>query len=153
RLPDPGVDRRGAGGGVVRGPPSAPTMLRTFLQRMPKGGDIHTHLSGAVYAESYVDWAAAARLCASTVTGALGPCEGAATDTRPVAEAHGDPAFYALIVDGLSTRNLANQLQSGHDQFFEAFAKFRAVTRDRAADMVAEVATRAADQNVLYLEM
>jgi adenosine deaminase/adenosine deaminase CECR1 len=130
-----------------------PVMLRMFLQRMPKGGDIHTHLSGAVYAESYVDWAAAAHLCASTVTGAIGACGGTATDMRPVAEAHQDPAFYSLIVDGLSTRNLANQPQSGHDQFFEAFSKFRAATRDRAADMVAELATRAADQNVLYLEI
>ena len=26
---------------------------------MPKGGDLHSHLSGAVYAESYIQWAAA----------------------------------------------------------------------------------------------
>ena len=35
-----------------------PPVLRAFMQRMPKGGDIHTHLSGAVYAESYIEWAA-----------------------------------------------------------------------------------------------
>lgn len=29
-----------------------PPMLRALLHAMPKGGDIHTHLSGAVYAES-----------------------------------------------------------------------------------------------------
>lgn len=38
-------------------------MLRQFLQRMPKGADLHTHLSGAVYAESYLQWAAAANYC------------------------------------------------------------------------------------------
>jgi hypothetical protein len=27
------------------------TTLRAFLRRMPKGGDLHTHLSGSVYAE------------------------------------------------------------------------------------------------------
>ena len=32
--------------------------LRAFLLRMPKGGDLHTHLSGAVYAERFVAWAA-----------------------------------------------------------------------------------------------
>ena len=130
-----------------------PPMLRMFLQRMPKGGDIHTHLSGAVYAESYIAWAANAGLCASTATGAIGPSSALAPEARPVAEALRDPAFYSLIVDGLSTRNVANRPQSGHDQFFDAFSKFRAATKDRSADMVAELATRAADQHVYYLEI
>ena len=36
-----------------------PGLLVGFLARMPKGGDLHNHLSGAVYAESYIDYAAA----------------------------------------------------------------------------------------------
>ena len=28
-----------------------------FLDRMPKGGDLHNHLTGAVYAESYINYA------------------------------------------------------------------------------------------------
>ena len=40
-----------------------PPALRVFLQRMPKGGDIHIHLSGAVYAESYLAWAAEEDFC------------------------------------------------------------------------------------------
>ena len=40
-----------------------PPYLDAFLRRMPKGGDLHSHLSGAVYAESYVRWAAADGLC------------------------------------------------------------------------------------------
>jgi adenosine deaminase/adenosine deaminase CECR1 len=130
-----------------------PVMARMFLQRMPKGGDIHTHLSGAVYAESYLAWAADAKLCANTATGAIVACGAPSSEARPVADALRDPALYSLIVDGLSTRNLANQPQSGHDQFFDAFAKFRAATKDRSADMVAELTTRAADQNVTYVEI
>jgi hypothetical protein len=34
-----------------------PGMLHLFLHEMPKGGDIHSHLSGAIYAESYITWA------------------------------------------------------------------------------------------------
>ena len=41
-----------------------PTELRAFLRRMPKGGDLHTHLSGAVYAERFIAWAAEQKLCA-----------------------------------------------------------------------------------------
>ena len=31
---------------------SEPLALRDFLERMPKGADLHSHLSGAVYAET-----------------------------------------------------------------------------------------------------
>ena len=30
--------------------------LTAFISQMPKGGDLHNHYSGAVYAESYVNW-------------------------------------------------------------------------------------------------
>ena len=35
-----------------------PVKLRNFLLRMPKGGDLHNHLTGTIYAESYLGWAA-----------------------------------------------------------------------------------------------
>ncbi len=31
-----------------------PPLLLAFLRRFPKGGDLHNHLSGAVYAESLI---------------------------------------------------------------------------------------------------
>ena len=52
-----------------------PLLLRQFLQRMPKGGDLHNHLSG-VYAESYLRWAAQDGKCIDSggvIT--LPPCE------------------------------------------------------------------------------
>ena len=35
-----------------------PTELLLFLSEMPKGGDLHNHLSGSIYAESFIRWAA-----------------------------------------------------------------------------------------------
>ena len=35
-----------------------PVLLRQFLYRFPKGGDIHSHLDGAAYAENMIKWAA-----------------------------------------------------------------------------------------------
>src|SRR4029079_15809938 len=52
---------------------NSPPQLLEFLLRMPKGGDLHTHLSGAAYAESYVRWAAAAGLCFDPAALALSP--------------------------------------------------------------------------------
>jgi adenosine deaminase len=40
-----------------------PLELHAFLVRMPKGGDLHNHLDGAVYAESRIRAAAEDHLC------------------------------------------------------------------------------------------
>ena len=43
-----------------------PIALAQFMRELPKGGDIHSHLSGAVYAESMIGWGAADGLCIET---------------------------------------------------------------------------------------
>src|SRR5579863_10263616 len=45
-----------------------PLLLRGFLLSMPKGGDLHNHLSGAAYAENFIQWAADLNLCVDTQT-------------------------------------------------------------------------------------
>src|SRR6267143_6015503 len=44
----------------------SPPQELAFLLKMPKGGDLHNHLSGAIYAESYIQWAADNGLCVNT---------------------------------------------------------------------------------------
>ena len=130
-----------------------PVRLRTFLQRMPKGGDLHNHVTGAVYAESYIEWAAELGLCIDPGASALVEC----TDriTRPVKDAFDDPVLYRMLVDALSVRNLGVTAprKSGHDQFFDAFPKFDAVVDRRRGESLAEIARRAAGQHIFYLEL
>lgn len=130
-----------------------PPMVRMFLQQMPKGGDIHTHLSGAVYAETYIAWAAEEGLCVERASSTITACCRPTCDNPPVADALRDQTFYSSLVDGLSTRNLGDRRQSGHNQFFGAFARLGEATITRRPDMIAEMATRAADQHVMYLEI
>src|SRR5712672_4039823 len=54
-----------------------PLLLHAFLQQMPKGGDLHNHLSGAVYAENFIKFAAQDGLCVDRVALALTqpPCD------------------------------------------------------------------------------
>src|SRR5690242_17529899 len=56
---------------------SNPPLLRAFLHDMPKGADLHNHISGSIYAESYVQWAAMSGLCIDqkTLALALGNCD------------------------------------------------------------------------------
>lgn len=135
----------------------SPTVLRAFVQRLPKGGDIHSHLSGAVYAEHYLEWAAADGYCvdpeAETVV-EPSAC-GQDSDYFPASDLLSRTAVYDALVNNWSTRNLPFAGQSGHDQFFQAFAGFSAISDNpvRQDDMVAEVANRAASQHISYLEL
>jgi hypothetical protein len=121
---------------------------------MPKGADLHTHLSGAVYAESYLRAAADQTLCVDTENLVLTkpPC---APESGHVAAADfiGDSAKFARLVDNLSMRNFVpTNGMSGHDQFFATFARFGAAT-DAVGDMAAEVVDRAGRQHVQHIEL
>src|ERR1700760_1465839 len=45
-----------------------PVALYAFLRQMPKGADLHVHLSGAVYAESFIRAAGEDGLCVNPFT-------------------------------------------------------------------------------------
>ncbi len=130
-----------------------PPYLDTFLRRMPKGGDLHNHYSGAIYAESYMRWAADDGLCIDLSKLALAkpPCR--APDMVAAADANRDPVLYGRMIDALSMRGVLPLAESGHDHFFATFAKFGASQDKRFGDMLAEIADRAGAQNVSYLEL
>jgi len=130
-----------------------PPYLDAFLRRMPKGGDLHNHYSGAIYAESYLGWAMADGLCIDRSKLALAkpPCR--APDLVPATDARRDPVLYGQVVDALSMRGFLPVAESGHDHFFATFGKFDAAQDGHFGDMLAEVANRAGAQNVAYLEL
>jgi Adenosine deaminase len=134
-----------------------PPAMRAFLQRMPKGGDIHSHLSGAVYAENYLKWAAEDGYCVDPVAKTLVEPSACGQNSKyfPASELFNRTATYDALIDQFSTRNLGFAKKSGHDQFFEAFAGFSPISsaQSRQDDMVAEVANRAASQHISYLEL
>ena len=132
---------------------SQPVPLALFLRRMPKGGDLHNHLSGAIYAESMIAWAAADGRCANlkTMTVSSAPCRDGAV---PVADAIRNVAVYHDMVDAFSMRDfVAHSGESGHDHFFATFAKFGGADDGRDAESIAEAANRAAEDHVSYLEL
>ena len=136
---------------------ASPPAIRAFVQRMPKGGDIHTHLSGAVYAERYLEWAAADGYCIDPQALTLIPPSACGQNSRyfPASQLPNRPDTYDALINLWSTRNLPFANRSGHDQFFQAFGGFSEISSasSRQDDMVAEVANRAADQHIFYLEL
>jgi len=122
------------------------------MLELPKGGDIHNHLGGAVYAESMIVWGATDGLCIETLTfvSSPPPCT---VDQRPLADALSDNVLYNQIVAAWSMRDFVPGAESGHDHFFASFDKFGATQSTRKGDALAEVAGRAAEQNEHYLEL
>jgi adenosine deaminase len=143
---------------------NSPPQLRAFLTRMPKGGDLHMHLSGAVYAETFIANAAADNLCVDPVKLVLLPNVGTtrsfppkpvcAEGTEPAAAAFSNQALYDKLVDSFSMRAFVPYAGwNGHDQFFATFGKFSGIQKQHLGEWVDEVATRAAAQNEQYLEI
>lgn len=134
---------------------NSPPLLDAFLRAMPKGADLHNHLSGAIYAEDLLNWAAQDGDCIERTTAAAvaPPCD-AAQGRPPAAVALSDDALYRQIIDAWSMRDfVAASGESGHDHFFDTFGKFNRVTRAHRGDMLARALHQAAHDRAIYLEL
>ncbi len=131
---------------LVGGPPAD---LAAFLKAAPKGGDLHNHLTGAVYAETYLGWAKADGDCINSTTFGVvfsGQCS---ASTQPVPTMG---TFYDDIVRAWSMEGFVRATETGHDHFFATFGKYGVVAGGHRDDTIADVAKRAADENELYVE-
>ena len=134
----------------------SPPQQLAFLLKMPKGGDLHNHLSGAIYAESYIAWAAEKGLCVNNGTMALSvPASPSKCDPgqTPATTALTSSVLYRQMIDAWSMRNWQLSGQSGHDHFFDAFGRFGAATYNNSGRMLAEAVKNAARGRVSYVEL
>jgi len=135
-----------------------PLALRGFLAEFPKGADLHVHLSGAVYAETFIRDAAADGLCvdAAALKFVKPPCSGKLIPAKALSGAM-SPAnqeIYDRLIDAFSMRSYVPVSEfSGHDQFFATFARFGGLNESHIGEWVDEVASRAAAENQQYLEL
>jgi len=145
-----GADEKGAAQKLERIKSDLPK-LRNFLRDMPKGTDLHTHLSGAVYAESMIRWGAADGKCVNTTTlvSSFGPCT---VGQVPLANALTNSVLFDNILEAWSMRGFIPGEETGHDHFFATFDLFGGAFSGRTGYGVAEISNRAGRQNVQYME-
>lgn len=129
-----------------------------FLREMPKGGDLHNHLGGAVYAEDLIDYGAQEKLCLdrSTMTAVGGECDTVcdAQATKPAVQCgYRDPNLYNAMIDAWSMRNWERGRESGHDHFFATFFKFDLPFQNHIGEEIARALQRAAADNLQYVEL
>lgn len=134
----------------------SPPKQLAFLLKMPKGADLHNHLSGSIYAERYIEWAAEKGLCVNTSTMTLAvpasPSQ-CASNQAPASTALTNSVLYRQMIDAWSMRNWQLSGQSGHDHFFDAFGRFGAATYNNSGRMLAEAVKSAARGRVTYVEL
>ena len=141
-----------------------PLALRSFLIGMPKGADLHVHLSGAVYAENFIRAAGEDGLCIDpkglnfVKPGGVGcganPGTVSASDLLAHIEQPYNQGLYDKLIDAFSMRSYVPTTGwSGHDQFFATFAHFGGTDKRHTGEWVDEVVSRAANQNEQYVEL
>ncbi len=127
--------------------------LAAFARAFPKGGELHNHLSGAIFGETLLQWAVEDGLCIDTKRLALAPPCTPDDTLKPAAAAVRDETLRSALIDSFSTRHPEFMGRSGHDQFFTAFGRIGALPEARAGDELAVVLEGLARQNTFYLEV
>jgi adenosine deaminase len=143
-----------------------PLELEAFLTNMPKGTDLHVHLSGAVYAESWIRAAAEDQLCVNPAALAFAKPEHKTKESEaakgptcdmgnvPAAQSYKDQQLYDALIDAFSMRSFVPTTGvSAHDHFFNSFDKFGGTDHRHKGEWLYEVAARAAAQNIQYMEL
>jgi adenosine deaminase len=142
----------------------SPLQLNAFLVKMPKGADLHMHLTGAIYAETFIKNAAADILCVnpanysffrpSATTRSIPPQPVCGEGNVRASDAFKDQNLYDALVDSFSMRSFVPSAgTSGHNHFFSTFGRFSGIDKSHTGEWLDEVASRAADQNEQYLEI
>jgi adenosine deaminase len=125
--------------------------LTLFFSQMPKGGDLHHHYSGAIYAEQYVEFLDQQGFCVNKQTYRI------ETDKALIEAERAKPAAQRNC---LSTNEVYADDFHNHGtpqappdrQFFQTFGYFGPVSNANFHEGLLELKTRAIRENVSYIE-
>lgn len=129
-----------------------PNQLLIFLQQMPKGGILHSHLTGAVFAEDLVQLAADENFCFNPTTqkAYLNPnCDSKLQFKNILTE----PKLYNTVLDAWSMRNFNFVTQNPKPHFYSTFEGFGEVSFRSRGQILADILKTAQAQEVIYLEI
>ena len=139
--------------------------LTLFFTQMPKGGDLHHHYSGAIYAEQYLDWVGQQGFCIDkssyrietdkAVVAAQREVAPAARHCLSASEVVADDLTYRELLQRWSSKDFDNHgaLQPPPDrQFFETFGYFGPVSGTHLNEGLQTIKKRAIAENVSYIE-
>ncbi|GAB2867653.1 adenosine deaminase [Pseudoduganella ginsengisoli] len=139
--------------------------LTLFFTMMPKGGDLHHHYSGAIYAEQFLDWVDRQAYCVNKATYRI-ETDKAVNDAQRALPAKDrscltgadvllDNTVLAEVLQRWATKDFYNHSgqQTPPDRtFFDTFPYFGPVSSTNTADGLRTLKQRAINENVSYIE-
>lgn len=125
--------------------------LLAFLENIPKGGDLHNHLSGAIYPEELIRIAQNDDLCFDQKTFSVSQQQNCKTFMIHDLTNHDD--IYNDTINNWSLRNFHSATETKHDHFFAIFGKISPIVSTHNANVLTEIISDAAAENIHYLEL
>ena len=125
-----------------------------FFQQMPKGGDLHHHFSGSIYAEPLLERAISEDFYLNLETMAVSKTKPANGnwETFSSLKNNGKLEFYQQqIMQTWSAKDYNGSVPSD-DLFFDSFMKFEPTIQGHFAEGMLELKKRAIAENVSYIE-
>jgi adenosine deaminase/adenosine deaminase CECR1 len=141
---------------LVAGPSPKVSELQMFLTMMPKGGDLHHHYSGAIYAEQYLEWVDKQGYCVNKTDFRI-QTEAGAKSASCVSgkDLVADNNAYRALLQKWSTADFYNHsgMQLPPDQtFFDTFGYFNPVASTNGNEGLKTLKQRAIAENLSYIE-
>ena len=134
-------------------------LLRSFFSAMPKGGDLHHHFDGAIYAETFFENAIQNKLWLNTQTFELSKNPGK-TKKKPGVwlqlsniKSQDSLLFYQQkLLEKWSSKDFNILKGPSDDHFFSTFSGFEIVNYEDISKGLKELKNRAQIENVQYIE-
>ncbi len=129
----------------------SPVLLRQFLLEMPKGGDLHNHVSGATYAEDLIDFYAEKGTYLDLKTKMMVEPSVDGIPAVPISRAYKDDSLYEQIILNWSMYHWQPVNGTANRHFFDLFDKISSGGVD-IAELIKKLRRRAASENMIYIE-
>ncbi|MDQ1165225.1 adenosine deaminase [Flavobacterium sp. SORGH_AS_0622] len=127
-------------------------LLTAFFQQMPKGGDLHHHFSGSIYAEPLLERAIAEDFYLNLETMAVSKTKPEKGNWQRFSSLKEKLPFYEQqIMQTWSVKDYNGSVPSD-DQFFDSFMKFEPTIAGHFAEGMLELKKRAIAENLSYIE-
>ena len=126
-----------------------------FFQQMPKGGDLHHHFSGSIYAEPLLERAIAEHFYLNLETMAVSKTKPSKGNWQTFSSLKNDGklAYYEQqIMQTWSAKDYNGVSVPSDDLFFDSFQKFEPTIKGHFAEGMLELKKRALSENVSYIE-
>jgi len=127
--------------------------LNLFFSKMPKGGDLHHHYSGSIYAETYLDWVKSADYCICEDT--LKICKKKTSSCISVDKLRSNTAMYKKLLSLWSNNDYQNHYHKQpppDSNFFNTFGYFGSISGYSYYKGLHILKSRAIKENVSYIE-